>query len=561
MIRGVTGGMKEEMISESLFSDFLSLNDPIISRFISQIPNTLSQATKDVSSIIERKRMFNESIYDNRKKLKSMVEKFHCDSDTLTDNIKSSIELLENKNTHIQVILHQPNLFAYSGVFKKIVLLNTIKQKVLERKPETKLINLFVFIDHDFLNNIWLRLAQLPSIKNSSGILDIRIPFNNNLKWKVIGNTPIPRESVLKRWRENIITWIKRSTENLPPVKRLELLYNFEEFWNFIVEPSYRKSKSYADLNSYIISKIVNHSWKYDTLFVRLTQLSPILEKSYKKLILEFDKYANSIKNTEDLFTKNKITTGISPRSYLYSPLWLHCNCGSKANTKIKTNEKSGEMRLTGKCMGCKKDLEISMGSRHNIDDIKEHIHRLSPKAVPILLALSDGLGITSISSGTGGSVNYTIFSTRIFQEMSINIPLVIIWSSKDKYEGFAQADAKSLLSGIKQTEILKYIENLEYKNSEYKNVIIPLLEQRTLINENKGSIDLLLNDLFKLKQEQRNIRKKIKTTQKARNALSLNPCIIDYATNFGIEEIERIWKDNLIINENLSKYVLIENN
>lgn len=561
MIAGMSNGIKEDIITESIFTGFLQLNEPVISKFITQIPNTLHNCINDVSSKIDQKSIFNESIYDNRKKIKNMVKKFHQDADTLKDNIKSEMELLDDKNTHIQVILHQPNLFAYSGVFKKIVLLNTIKQKVLERKPGAKLINMFIFIDHDFLNNIWIRLAQLPSIKNSSGILDIRIPFNNNLKWKVVGNVPVPKESVLRRWKEKILTWIKSSTESLPPVKRLELVYNFEEFWNFIVEPSYKKSKSYADLNSYIISKIVNHSWRYDTLFVRLTQLSPVFENTYKKLILEFDKYANSIKNTEDLFVKNKITTGISPMSFLYSPLWVHCTCGSKANTKIKTNQKSGETRLIGKCMGCKKGLEISIGSRDNIDGIKEHIHRLSPKAIPILLALSNDLGITSISSGTGGSVNYTVFSTKIFDDMSINIPLILIWSSRDKYEGFAQTDAKSLLSGIKQKEISRYIENLEHKNSEFKNVITPLLEQRALIMKNNGSIDLLLRDLFKLKQEQRDVRQKIKTAQKIGNALSLNPCIIDYATNFGIEEIERIWKDNLIINNNLAQPVSLSKN
>ena len=182
MIAGMSNGIKEDIITESIFTGFLQLNEPVISKFITQIPNTLHNCINDVSSKIDQKSIFNESIYDNRKKIKNMVKKFHQDADTLKDNIKSEMELLDDKNTHIQVILHQPNLFAYSGVFKKIVLLNTIKQKVLERKPGAKLINMFIFIDHDFLNNIWIRLAQLPSIKNSSGILDIRIPFNNNLK-------------------------------------------------------------------------------------------------------------------------------------------------------------------------------------------------------------------------------------------------------------------------------------------------------------------------------------------------------------------------------------------
>lgn len=94
----------------------------------------------------------------------------------MTTAVRDSLTLLDKPTTKIFVSAHQPDLFAYSGVFKKIVLLQTLKN-VIERQEghnRKEVVNLFVIVDHDFLDETWIRLAELPSVKHLFGRLELR---------------------------------------------------------------------------------------------------------------------------------------------------------------------------------------------------------------------------------------------------------------------------------------------------------------------------------------------------------------------------------------------------
>jgi hypothetical protein len=84
-------------------------------------------------------------------------------------------------------------------------------------------------------------------------------------------------------------------------------------------------------------------------------------------------------------------------------------------------------------------------------------------------------------------------------------------------------------------------------------------LEERKKRFESKKSLDDLLSRLFVLKEQQREVRHLIKVARKVINALSLKACIIDYAVNFGLQNIERVWRNSLIDNDSLSEPLLIQ--
>src|SRR5215469_2523958 len=120
----------------------------------------------------------------------------------MTSAVRDSLTLLDKRTTKIFVSAHQPNLFAYSGVFKKIVLLQTLKN-VIERQEGhngKEVINLFVIADHDFLDETWMRLAQLPSVKHLFGKLELRLPVSMSDRWKMVCNFPIPGKATLEHW-------------------------------------------------------------------------------------------------------------------------------------------------------------------------------------------------------------------------------------------------------------------------------------------------------------------------------------------------------------------------
>jgi hypothetical protein len=533
----------------SLFSKYENVHHPLISNYISSIPETLTGAVNKVLSSYNSP--LSDLVLSNRKKLKLFINKFHDEANTMTPSVRKSINLLNNPVTQILVSIHQPNLFAYGGVFKKIILLQTIKGAIKKTQPEKKFINLFLIVDHDFMDDLWIRLAQLPSIRHSGGILELRMPVSNSDRWRLVCNMPIPRRTIVDYWRRQVYSWIRNSSSRCPSKSdKSVFLKNLEEFWHE-VEGSYSGAKSYSDFNAFLISRLLNLMWGYDTLFVRLSDLSPVFEDGFKFLISNFGTYSRALSETENMFIRQGINTGVSATSYLNAPVWLHCKCGSKASAKIIKNQE--DVLLVGTCISCKRDLQVNLGKLTNLDIPQEDIHQLSPRAIPILLLLSRDLGISSYASGTGGSMDYAMVGSVAFQELSIKIPLTIVWPSKDLYTGLGQSEALDYLEITNKTEVTMHKEELKRKVEDYNAKIKPLLEERSTRIKSRQSVDDLLSELFILKEKQRNMRRLLKAAEKVHSVVELKPCIIDYAVNFGIVNTERLWRNGLIENDNLA--------
>ncbi len=108
-----TAEAKYDQKVRSLFSKYKSITNPIISNFVSSVPNKLSEA---VDRVLNSCNAFstNDFIIVNRTKLQIFINKFH----------------LEDPAKQIFVSAHQPNLFPYGGVFKKIVLLQCLRRMI-----------------------------------------------------------------------------------------------------------------------------------------------------------------------------------------------------------------------------------------------------------------------------------------------------------------------------------------------------------------------------------------------------------------------------------------------
>ena len=533
---------------KTLFSKYRGVENPTITEYISSVPNTLSEAVDLINST-----WFNESFsatdytLTNREHLSEYVRRFHTAANTLTPAVNSAIGLLSDPSSKLLVSIHQPNLFAYGGVYKKIVLLETLKGLAKSKKPNSKLVNLFLIVDHDFLDDIWMRTAQLPSIRNKGGVLEIRTPVSNTKRWQMVCNTPPPHKQILESWRKQLKLWIKNAATN--NFDKSVLLRNFEGLWTD-VEGAFIRSKSYSDFNAFFQSRVVNGIWGYKTLFVRLSDISPVFDKGFEFLLSGYDKYSRAVEKAEKYFLERNISTGVSSTAYLNAPVWIHCKCGSKASAKVR-EDKVGVI-LRGKCMSCKNDLQIDFENTKGLKLSKEIIHKVSPRAIPILLLLSKELGIGCYASGTGGSVGYTIVGSLIFKELSIKMPLTVVWPADDMYVGLGQSEALEYLQLRQRSDVIDYLRTLRAEDFAMSREIRPMLEERNLLVNEGQSIDEILSKLFKLKERQRKIHSMIKVVEKVRNSLQIKPCFLDYGINFGVKNTEANWRNNLIKNNNL---------
>jgi hypothetical protein len=532
----------------TLFSKFGTMENPTVSEYISSIPNTLTEALKILlSSKFTKDYSATDYTFANRKRLGQYIRQFHNQANTLSPGVNNSIGLLDDPSSKILVSIHQPNLFAYGGVYKKIILLETLRSIAESRNADSKLINLFLIVDHDFLEDMWIRMAQLPSIRHKSGILEIRTPVSNSKRWQMVCNSAPPPENILDSWKRQVKLWIRNaSTESFD---KSILLRNFDHLW-LEVEDAFAVSKSYADFNAFFQSKIVNKIWGYKTLFVRLSDISPVFNKGFEFLLSNYDKYSTAVENAERYFIQHNISTGVSSTAYLNAPVWIHCKCGSKASAKVLKVDRGVIIR--GKCMSCKSDLQIGFENTQELRFSEDVVQKVSPRAIPILLLLSRELGIGCFASGTGGSVGYSIVGSLIFDELSIKIPITVVWPSEDRYIGFGQSEALETVQMKSEVEVVNYLQKLRAEDLSRGKEIRPLLKERNRLIEEGQPIGGVLSQLFSVKEQQRKIHSLIKVVEKVKNSLQLKPCFLDYGINFGIRDIELQWRQNLIENDNL---------
>jgi len=163
----------------AIFSRYLNSSDSDISRFVQSIPSKF----EDAVDILNKNPLpeTDEFVGSNRELLKKVVTNFHTKAGTLNEKTRNQIDSLTNKRSKIIVGIHQPNLFAFSGVFKKIVLLETLANRSI-RNNDT-IVPLFLIVDHDFMDDKWMHVAKLPSIRNTTGVLDLRYPINDSKRY------------------------------------------------------------------------------------------------------------------------------------------------------------------------------------------------------------------------------------------------------------------------------------------------------------------------------------------------------------------------------------------
>jgi hypothetical protein len=543
--------MKAEQPSlriRDLFSKFSIADNPVLSTYFSGIPDTLSEA-KNILASSKFSEVYSANDYTlaNRRLLSQYIRAFHRQANTLTARVIESIGLLDNPNSKILVSMHQPNLFAYGGVYKKIILLETLRAAVESKNANAQLVNLFLIIDHDFLNDMWIRTAQIPSFRNKGGVLEIRTPVSKSKKWQMVCNSEPPQRNVLDSWRGQLKLWIKSASAS--NVDKTTLLSNLEGLWHE-VEEAFAVSKSYADFNSFFQSKIVNEIWGYNTLFVRLSDISPVFRNGFEFLLSNHEKYSKAVERAEKFFVERNINTGVSSTAYLNAPLWIHCKCGSKASAKI--HKANGEMILRGKCMSCKSNLQLVFENTQELRLSEEHLAKISPRAIPILLLLAREIGAGCFASGTGGSIGYTIVGSLIFNELSIKMPLTVMWPSDDQYRGVGQSEALEHLHLTQKREVFDYLQKLRTEDRAISLEIKPLLEERNRLIAERQPVESILSQIFVLKEQQRRIHSIIKVAERVKGSLKITPCFLDYGINFGMRDIELQWRQNLINNDNL---------
>jgi len=526
---------------------------------------------------INEEKLRQGNVHERRVGLSRFFKKFHKDCGTLTPNVQKAMEGLKEDPCIVLMTAHQPNLFPYSGVLRKATL-NRVLAGELEKRLGVRVINFFGIADQDFTDDRWVKSSQLPAVTRREGMLTLGIRLPEKL---MLNRVPKPSLDFLKRWRAEVEGWLNNAvgsvdrfskTFGLPRLSsQKDVLHrNIRAFWE-MVEEAYERSTTYSDFNAFIMSKIVNEAWEYDTIFSRFSECQQIFAQEFAYLLSRFRDYSNFMREATELLIEKDVGTGVSEQEYKLAPFWYHCDCGSKVRLFLELDE---SLIGYGDCVGCERRYELDFGAVDE-PDVSGVASRISARSIPMTLVFFKGLGVSCYVGGMGG-VEYLTEARYVADKLSIPFPPTPVWRPHDRYIGIGQVEAlleyERIAGSFNVQGHAEALDRLRSRIAEIRRDIDRLEESKEKIVEKlrrgDGNETRLKEKIREISVTQGRIKGSsklsvlihdLKILENIPIVLNLIPGIIDYAVNIGLKETSDQWIEYLKNNGDLSSSVRLK--
>ena len=506
-----------------------------------------------------------------REKIIRFIKTFQKDCGTQNTEAVNAINKVTDKKCLFLMTAHQPNLFAYSGVLRKATLTFTLERE-LGKRLDIPVVSFFGIADQDFTDDRWVKSSHLPAVNRKEGILTLQMKLP---KEKMANRVPKPSIEKINRWKEEIRNWLKNAINSVNTFHKSNrtskwnrkedmLKKNFEEFWK-TVEEAHEKSTTYSDFNAFIMSKIVNEIWGYDTLFSRFSECQQIFKQEFEYLLSNFKECSEALTEVNKLMVKEEGETGVSEKEPELAPFWYHCDCGSKVRLSLVKQDHS--LIGYGRCMGCSREYRIGLGTTSD-PDVSAISTRISARAIPMTLIFFKGLGVSCYVGGIGGH-KYLKEAQYVADKLQIPFPPVAFWRPHDRYNGIAQLQAILEFQRITGSpDVSNWEREVDIFRSRIEKVYARISEleaekQKTINRLRQGEQDreTLLKEIRSISISQSKIKKEsnlsvlnrdLKILENVQTVLNLIPSIIDYAVNIGLRETSEQWMKHLKTNGSL---------
>lgn len=366
------------------------------------------------------------------KKLEKTVE----DTSVLRQLSSKIDALAQDPKAVVLMTAHQPNLFPYSGVMRKIALLKYLQDVLIsESKPESNVISFFGIADHDFIHNKWVRSAEIDSPTRKEGVLRLNIKVDKKDLYLPSNKIPKPSVTLLEEWKSQVSNWISENSsvakiharENGIQIAKDPLnltTSNFTGFWKML-ERVYDVAENLAEFNSLLLASVVLDIWKMPLLFANFSDCFTLFGPQYKWFIERNEEIRSIIEKKETTMRNIGVDSGLSEDYGETSPLWMKCDCGSKYKFEMISGT------AYGKCMRCKKEISISY--QDLAIDAANNPNKFEPRSIFMPIAFSQAFGMSCYIGGIGG-LGYLLHSKEIAEKFSVGLPSTPFWYSKDEY-------------------------------------------------------------------------------------------------------------------------------
>ena len=396
-------------------------------------------------------RSLSERQIENLEKLIKISKVFHKKAGTYK-YIEQIMKDAVNNDLIVIEAAHQPNFLPYSGVWKKVFLLDYIRRKIPNSIP------IFGFFDYNLCTSNWLVHNRIPDIKKT-GVTTIGFKFRNKDKWKRFNHINKPRKEEWEKEINNIAsTYSKVISKDRNAKLNLELI--IAELWK-----SYELGKSLAEVNAIFFARLSNIYFGLKVLFFRYSDLhaAEVLKEEHREILSNVDLF-NKIYN-EAVIKMGLDDIGTIPENLV--PFWYHCACGGKVPISLVSSRE-----IAGSCPVCGTKYELPT------EDFDKYYRHISPRAVTRNIVVAEGFGTGLYVSGSGGGLRYGLIANEISKKLGFSLPVTIVWIGRDYYIGpmhrlmlkrlrrIYEIDNKDLLNPE------EWLKKIELKRNEIKNKI-----------------------------------------------------------------------------------------
>jgi hypothetical protein len=493
------------------------------------------------------------AMLSKRKTFGKHVSAFHRDA---------RIPLHWDYNGIVLMTAHQPNLFPYSGVVRKAVLVHAVAEKLRDSLgcPVTEL---FCFADQDFASERWFKEAQLPSIRNREGILSLHLSIPDGYDNKILRTVPKPDLSEIEGVKNEIQRWATSSREGVIKHSRLlgigvPEIASSTRFVFDVIDRANERSHNAADFNAFFLAYLVEECG-YQTAFARFSECQQVFAEEIAYLLENTDRYQ-----------KVRAESGKESGEAPHAPIWYHCHCDGKADVDVEAETNHA---LIAKCRACGTTFKFE-GSLPSA--LQQMLPNVSLRAEAMLIAFS-GIGVTFYVAGEGG-VAYLTRADKIAQALGVQFPVVATWRPKDVYGGIGQLDAilellrvtyqynlanndDKCAPAVAQSKMDDIVADIDGAISALENL------KRTVANR---KVDSSKEKIMLIASMQNQLRKQLDRSAIARDrsivantekTLGLMPSIIDHIVNMGMQSTVAQWSAALTRNMDFREKVSMRTN
>ena len=147
-----------------------------------------------------------QNVLDARKCTATAMLDFHKKANIFDKSIEAELNKLHDPSALVIEVAHQPNIFPYSGYYKKMILGKVLADKLREQL-DVPVVLTFGFHDQDFANPKWFRRTELPDLYSQDGVLGLKLPVSRRSK-KVMYAVPAPDDKQLSSWKTVLENWL-----------------------------------------------------------------------------------------------------------------------------------------------------------------------------------------------------------------------------------------------------------------------------------------------------------------------------------------------------------------